>query len=266
MMSVSSLSTKTIALSLLSGMRTASMAGDADQTSPVTGGGAGIAGAPGMTGFAPHLTPATAEALFAILDQSQAARGPRDPSKVLSSPDVMGALVRAGESFARAEPGFSSGDALIDGVKSLQFSIESTDLTAAEIDSLGGVGETYVRRETPQLEQSVFEKVVLHALSNDEDFMSPAEDMLPAVGGFAEAYARGEVKVYRAVDIPELGSQTVGYSIYRDGYLKGGTMLSEPTNKEYIRSIEATGLKTGLGSLWGQDYFITWPDPAAKTA
>jgi len=96
---------------------------------------------------------------------------------------------------------------------------------------------------------------------SDEEFqsrvMSEIEESWAGLDGFSEALANGTVKINRASDVPELGYETIQYDIYKDGHIFGGTGWST-FNRSYYDAQVAAGVRQGVGSIDGLDYYVTW--------
>lgn len=223
MTTVSALSTKTIALSLLTSI---SRKPDDDPAAPST---APRTAAP-STGLFPLLSP---EASSTLMKATQAVTPLDQPTNLTHT-----------------------GDPLLERVAALQFSVRSTDISEKELEMLGQFGDSYVRLDTPQLAQPEFEQFIRYFTNNYSDLSHSAYD------GYEEALAAGTVKFQRSADLPEIGWKASGYEFSKDGNVVG-TVVKNTLNRDALEALQATGQKVVYGSAYGQDYIITWPDPAA---
>ncbi len=96
---------------------------------------------------------------------------------------------------------------------------------------------------------------------SDEEFQSRVmtyiKESWGGLEGFSEALANGAVKIQRASDVPELGYETIQYTMYKDGSLFGGAGWST-VNMTYYSAQTAAGVRQGLGSIEDLDYYVTW--------
>lgn len=233
MTTIPSLANKTIALSLLSGARGREGQGMTADVSPL-----GKTSDPWavMTGLSSPLSPGVTGELM----------------KVAQAGDKASLLYNRRAEFER-----DHGHPLFNQVAKLQFSIRSLEIPSEEQEHLSGAADTYVRLSTPKLEQREFEEVVLlyHEKMGGLDH--------PRYDGFEEALANGTLKIQRASEVEGLDFAIYAYDKYRDDHLVGFQGWGH-FNRDHLKSVEAQGMKWSLGDLWGQDYFVTWPDPAAE--
>lgn len=96
---------------------------------------------------------------------------------------------------------------------------------------------------------------------NEEDFQSTVmayvKDAWNGLDGFSEALARGSVKIQRANDVEGLGYETVQYNMWKGGGHLGSAGW-DTINRDFYDSQAATGIRQGIGSINGQDYYVTW--------
>lgn len=233
MTTIPSLANKTIALSLLSGARGREGQGVTADASPL-----GKTSDPWavMTGLSSPLSPGVTGELM----------------KVAQAGDKASLLYNR-----RAEYERDHGHPLFNQVAKLQFSIRSLEIPPEEQEHLSGAADTYVRLSTPQLEQREFEELVLlyHEKMGSLDH--------PNYEGYEEALANGTLKIQRAIDVEGLDYDRYAYDKYRDGHLIGFQGWGH-FNRDYLESVEEQGQQAVLGSIWGQRFFVTWPDPAAE--
>ncbi|MGK9086400.1 hypothetical protein KXR64_21805 [Brucella intermedia] len=77
---------------------------------------------------------------------------------------------------------------------------------------------------------------------------------------FRAALANGTLKVQRASDIPELGGAAADFDLYdAQGRAFGRICANMPYNKEFLTAQKEAGLATATGSVFGIDYYVTWP-------
>lgn len=113
------------------------------------------------------------------------------------------------------------------------------------LNALGG--DTVTVREVKQLEGAEFEQFVRERLKPSEvDFL-----------GFNQALEDGKVKIQRSVDVPELNSHEYVYDLWKDGSHIGGAGRGT-INLEFLADQRAKGINQTVGSMDGQEYYLTW--------
>ncbi|TPK53363.1 hypothetical protein FJ546_30375 [Mesorhizobium sp. B2-4-19] len=116
---------------------------------------------------------------------------------------------------------------------------------AERLRSLGADSATRVQK--PVVSDVEFQRTV----------MSYVKDAWTALDGFNEALASGSVKIQRASDVKGLGYETIQYDLYNDGSLIGGAGW-DTINRSFYDAQAAAGVRQGVGSINGLDYYVTW--------
>jgi len=106
-----------------------------------------------------------------------------------------------------------------------------------------------VRIEGVELSDADFEQTILQ-------FGMESWKDLP---GFNDALANGTLKIQRASDVPEL-YESFQYDLYSGGNYFGGVGWGGINNKKLYLEIQAQGIRQALGSIRGQEFYVTWPD------
>lgn len=83
------------------------------------------------------------------------------------------------------------------------------------------------------------------------------ETGMASVEGFSEALANGTLRIQRASDVKGLGYESIQYKLYSGGNMIGGAGW-DTINREFYDAVAATGVRQGLGTVEGLDYYMTW--------
>ncbi|TPL05609.1 MULTISPECIES: hypothetical protein [unclassified Mesorhizobium] len=123
-----------------------------------------------------------------------------------------------------------------------------SDLPAEHAERLRSLGaDSATRVQKPVVSDAEFQKTV----------MSYVKDAWTGLDGFNEALASGNVKIQRASDVKDLGYETIQYDLYKDGSLIGGAGW-DTINRSFYDAQAAAGVRQGVGSIDGLDYYVTW--------
>lgn len=102
---------------------------------------------------------------------------------------------------------------------------------------------------------------VAKPVMSDRDFQSAVllhiTESWSGLEGFDAALANGTVKIERAADVAGLGYETIQYDMFKGGD-RIGSAGWDTIDRGFYDAQAAKGVRQGLGSLNGQDYYVTW--------
>jgi len=147
-----------------------------------------------------------------------------------------------------AEPGGASlSPAVHDALFNLSWSVRRSD-AAIPAEHLARLGAgTWALREPDPMSDEELRSVVLSQYRDADD------EALRA------AATNGTMTVQRASDVAGLEYKSYLYDQYRDGHAVGSIGWNEGSGKDFLKAQRAAGINAGVGSINGNDYYITWP-------
>jgi len=102
---------------------------------------------------------------------------------------------------------------------------------------------------------------VARPIMSDLDFQSAVlfhiSESWSGLEGFDEALANGAVKIERAADVAGLGFETIQYDMFKNGD-RIGSAGWDTIDRSFYDAQTAKGIRQGIGSINGQDYYVTW--------
>lgn len=145
----------------------------------------------------------------------------------------------------RMSPGVS--DALMKISQIVNFT-KISELPAEHAEQLRSFGaDAAVRISKPSMSDEEFQSTVMNYIS----------EKWTGLEGFSEALANGTVKIQRAADVKGLGYETIQYDLYKGGNHIGGAGW-DTINRSYYDAVAASGVHQGIGSMAGNDFYVTW--------
>lgn len=163
---------------------------------------------------------------------------------------VAKAPAQAATSAASARPRLSAGvfDALTKVSETARAAARLADLPPDHADKLKSFGaDTAIRTAKPVLNDAEFQAAV----------MSHIQESWSGLEGFDEALANGTVKIERAADVAGLGYETIQYDMFKSGS-RIGSAGWDTIDRSFYDAQAAKGVRQGIGSIAGQDYYVTW--------
>lgn len=163
---------------------------------------------------------------------------------------VAKAPAQAAASATSARPRLSAGvfDALTRISETARAAARLADLPSDHADKLKSFGaDTALRAAKPVMDDAQFQSTV----------MSYIQESWSGLEGFDEALANGTVKIERAADVAGLGYETIQYDMFKNGSQIGSAGW-DTIDRSFYDAQTAKGVRQGLGSINGQDYYVTW--------
>ncbi len=163
---------------------------------------------------------------------------------------VARAPAQAAASSASARPRLSAGffDALTKISETARAAAKLADLPPEHADKLKSFGaDTAIRTTKPSMNDAEFQSTV----------MSHISESWAGLEGFDEAMVKGAVKIERAADVAGLGYETIQYDMFKNGSQIGSAGW-DTIDRSFYDAQTAKGVRQGIGSINGQDYYVTW--------
>jgi hypothetical protein len=151
---------------------------------------------------------------------------------------------------ASARPRLSAGffDALTKISETARAAAKLADLPPEHADKLKSFGaDTAIRTAKPVMNDAEFQSTV----------MSHISESWTGLEGFDAALANGTVKIARAADVAGLGYETIQYDMFKNGSQIGSAGW-DTIDRSFYDAQTAKGVRQGIGSINGQDYYVTW--------